>query len=303
MYASVQVGGYTLGDVARICGVAPGRLRYWRRMRLLEPRLRDRRSAGFGFDDLVSVRTLVSLLKQGVPLRRIRRSVESLRETMPDVERPLGALRLSQASVGEVVVRHEGRLLQPDGQLVLDFAVRGLTLAPVAALPAGPRAPELGQSARDVAEEWFERGCGLDTDRATWGEAIEAYQRAIEAAPDFADAHCNLGTIYYNQNRRDLARQSFEVALEFEPRHVESHLNVATVFEEDGRNESALRHYKLALEADPLAADTHVSLALLYEKLCLPGRARRHWRRYLDLDAGGTWADVARRHLEKEPTY
>ncbi len=293
-----MVGGYTLGDVARICGVAPGRLRYWRRMRLLEPRRRGRQSASFEFDDLVSVRTLVSLLEQGVPLRRIRRSVESLRETLPDVDLPLGALRVSEASSGDVVVRHEGCLLQPDGQLVLDFAERVVGTAPVAALPAGAGGVVQAPSARDVAEEWFERGCGLDTDRATWAEAIDAYQHAIEAAPDFADAHCNLGTVYYNQNRRSEARRCFERALELEPRHVESHLNLATVFEEEGRSESALSHYKLALAADPLAADTHVSLALLYEKLGLPGRARDHWRRYLGLDPGGTWADVARRHLD-----
>jgi Tfp pilus assembly protein PilF len=292
------VGGYTLGDVSRICGVAPGRLRYWRRMRLLEPRLRGRRGAAFEFDDLVSVRTLVSLLEQGVPLRRIRRSLESLRRTLPGVERPLVALRLSEASSDRVVVRHEGRLLQSDGQLVLDFAVAVGETSPVASLPAGGRGRPPQPDARDIAEEWFERGCQLDTDRATWPEAIEAYQRALEAAPDFADAHCNLGTVYYNQNRRSLARQCFERALDLEPGHVEAHLNLATVFEEDGRSESALRHYKLALEADPLAADTHVSLALLYEKLGLPGRARQHWRRYLQLDPDGTWADAARHHLD-----
>ena len=48
---------------------------------------------------------------------------------------------------------------------------------------------------------------------------------------------------------------------------------------------------------DPLCADTHVSLAFLYEKLELPRTARDHWRRYLQLDPGGSWADVARRHL------
>ena len=83
-----------------------------------------------------------------------------------------------------------------------------------------------------------------------------------------------------------------------EPLHVEARLNLATIFEEDGRSESALHQYKRALQADPLAADTHVSLALLYEKLGLPRRARQHWGRYLQLDPEGSWADVARRHLD-----
>jgi len=291
------VGGYTLGDVSRICGVAPGRLRYWRRMRLLEPHARGRRRASFEFDDLVSVRTLVTLLDQGVPLRRIRRSLESLRKTMPHVERPLGGLRLWDASAMRVVLRHEGYLMEPDGQLVLDLRPADEEQGHVTSLIRGESGQPL-RTPRDVAEEWFDRGCRLDTDRATWGEALEAYRNALEADPDFADAHCNLGTIYYNQNRRGLARGCFERAIELEPLHVEAQLNLATVFEEDGRNESALHHYKRALHADPLAADTHVSLALLYEKLGLPRRARQHWRRYLQLDPEGSWADVARRHLD-----
>jgi Tfp pilus assembly protein PilF len=286
-----------LGDVSRICGVAPGRLRYWRRMRLLEPHARGRRRAAFEFDDLVSVRTLVALLEQGVPLRRIRRSLESLRRTMPDVHRPLGSLRLSGLSATRVVLRHEGRLVEPDGQLVLDLDAAGRETGRVTALAHGAGVAQL-RTAREAAEEWFDRGCRLDTDRATWAEAVEAYRRALAADPGYADAHCNLGTVYYNQNRRGRARECFERALELDPRHVEGHLNLATVYEEEGRNESALRHYKLALGADPFAADTHVSLALLYEKLGLPRRAREHWRRYLQLDPEGSWADVARGHLE-----
>jgi Tfp pilus assembly protein PilF len=69
------------------------------------------------------------------------------------------------------------------------------------------------------------------------------------------------------------------------------------MLEEDDRNEAALRHYKRALASDPFYADAHVSLALLYEKLGLRRTSREHWRRYLQLDPGGSWADVARRHL------
>ena len=296
------MSAYTLGDVARICGVPPARLRYWQRTKLLEPCRRDLRRVGFEFGDLVSVRSIMALLDHGVPLRRIRRSVESLRERMPDVERPLGALRVWHEGSGRVVVRHEGYLVEPDGQLVLDLGADSesrAAVAPVASLAAGARPNEVlrREQARQEAADWFERGCRLDSERATYGGAIEAYKRAIEADPDFADAHCNLGTVLYNQNRKAKARSCFERAIMIEPHHVEAHLNLATLFEEGGRNESALHQYKIALEADPLGADTHVSLAFLYEKLALPRTSRDHWRRYLQLDPGGAWADVARRHL------
>ena len=69
------------------------------------------------------------------------------------------------------------------------------------------------------------------------------------------------------------------------------------MLEEEDRNESALRHYKRAIDSDPCYADAHVSAALLYEKLGLRRAARGHWRRYLQVDPGGSWAEVARRHL------
>ncbi len=294
-----SVSAYTLGDVARICGVPPARLRYWQRTKLLEPCRRGLRRVGFEFGDLVSVRSLVALLDQGVPLRRIRRSVESLRERMPDMERPLDALRVWHEGSGRMVVRHEGCLLEPDGQLVLDLGSGSESHAEVAWLATGASSKDFlrREQARREAADWFERGCKLDSERATYADAIEAYTRALRADPDFADAHCNLGTVFYNQNRKAKARRCFEQAIALEPHHVEAHLNLATLFEEQGRNESALHHYKIALDADPLCADTHVSLAFLYEKLALPRTARDHWRRYLQLDPGGAWVDVARRHL------
>lgn len=289
------MGGYSLGDAARICGVQPARLRSWERARLLAPEWCGRPKATFDFADLVSARSIVALLQQGVPLRRIRHSVERLRESLPEVERPLPALRVSRFASDRVAVRHDGVLVEPEGQLLLDLEPRGdENVAPI----ERRRDPLDPQSLRDEADAWFERGCKLDSDRPTFAEAIEAYQQAIEIDPEFADAHCNLGSVYYNQDRRGRARACFEAAIDFDPHHVEAHLNLATLFEEEGRLRPALGHYRIALEADPLSADTHVSLALLYGKLELPRKGRTHWRRYLQLDPTGAWADLARRHLE-----
>ena len=295
------MGGYTLGDVARICGVPRERLRYWQRTRLFDAP--EAECESFGFGDLVSVRRVVSLLEQGVPLRRIRRSVEALRLHLPDVDQPLGALRVWHEGSGRVVVRHDGVLLEPDGQLVLALGAESdapAVVAPLAGAWGGPDA-ERDARTRQEAEDWFEQGCRFDSERATFGEAIEAYEKALAVDPDFADAHCNLGTVFYNQERKARARACFERTLELDPGHLEAHLNLAVMLEEEGHQESALVHYKRALEADPLCAETHVSLALLYEKLGLRRTAREHWRRYLQLDPAGPWCEVAQRHLVVEP--
>jgi tetratricopeptide (TPR) repeat protein len=293
------VGGYTLGDVSRICGVSTRRLRYWQRTQLLG--VQADAGAAFGFSDLVSVRRLAALLDEGVPLRRIRRSLAALRERMPEIARPLEALRPAPGRARELVARHHGMLVGTDGQLVLDLDADEGSDARVTAFGSRTRGADHPAvvHARDVAESWFERGCMLDTDRATYADAIAAYEQAVAVDPDFADAWCNLGTVFYNQERRGRARECFERSLELEPHHLEGHLNMAALIEEAGRPEAALVHYKRALAADPLCVDTHVSLALVFERIGLPGRGREHWRRYLQLDPDGGWADVARSHLER----
>lgn len=294
------MGTYSLGDAARILKVAPSRLRYWERTALLKLRAELGTRPGFEFRDLVCVKAILQLLDHGVPLRRIRRSIEILREEMPDLDDPVGSLRLWAEGSERVVVQRDGVLIQPDGQLVLDFRGASDALREVTTLEHDvPTGGGVDDAPTGGAIEWFERGCRLDSDPETFAQAIAAYEKSIEIDPHFADAHCNLGAALYNHGRRAPARRCFERCLELESRHVEAHFNLANLLEEEGRNEMALRHYRAALDADPFYSDLHINLALLYEKLGLARRARDHWRRYLQLDTRGAWADVARQRLEE----
>jgi tetratricopeptide (TPR) repeat protein len=292
--------GYSLRETARILKIAPARLRYWQRTELVRA---SGATAGpapaFAFGDLVGLRTLLGLLQRGVPLRRIRRSVETVRRRIPELERPLDALRAWGGPTVRLVVRHRGLLLEPEGQLVLDFQEGG---APSPAPLGRSAGAEPGEGEEPLtALEWFERGCALDSDPATHAEAVAAYQRAIAADPEFADAHCNLGTVHYNQGQRARARACYERVLALLPGHVEGNFNLGNLFEEEGRHEAALRHYKAAMRSDPLYPDVQLNLALLYEKLGLRRRSREHWRRYLQLDPNGRWAETARKRLAEAP--
>jgi Tfp pilus assembly protein PilF len=282
------VSAYTLREVARICRVSPARLRYWKRTRLLEP---ERGAPSFGFRDLVSVRTVVELIDHGVPLRHIRRSLQTASRQIPEFE--LSSLRHWPHAATRVALHHDGVWVEPDGQALLDFPPARLASQAVSA----PVAPAWRDFARRQASEWFERGCQLDSDRSTYAAAIAAYQRALELDPGCADTHCNLGSVFFNQNRRSLARASYERALALAPNHLEAHLNIATLLEEDGQDAAALRHYRRALSLAPMLPDTQVSLALLYERLGLRRKALGCWRRYLQLAPNGAWAEIARGRL------
>lgn len=285
------MNAYTLGDVARICGVSRRRVRYWKRTALLGASRDEAQQTAFGFRDLVTVRSIVGLLERGIPLRRIRRSADALRARYPGLE-PVAALRPWEHSP-RVVLHYDGVWMEPDGQLVLEF-VRDGAPAGVEEL-AGRRDDETRLRA---ARGWFERGCELDVEPEGYGGALDAYRRAIELDPGYADAYCNLGSVLFNQGRREDARLHFERAVELQSFHVEAHLNLGTYWEEAGADERALHHYRSALESDPLFPDVHVSMALVYEKLGLPRTARAHWRRYLQIDPSGSWAAIARKRVE-----
>jgi tetratricopeptide (TPR) repeat protein len=276
--------------------VSPAQLRHWQRMRGASDAEGAPAPAALGFQDLVSLRSLVGLLDRGIPVRRIRSSLDRLRERMPDLEDPLGALRAWPAARGRVALRHEGAWLEPDGQLLLDFVDEGEARAPVAEIVPGEGATGAGS-----AMEWFEQGCALDGIAHRHEEAVAAYRRAVELDPAFADAHCNLGTLYFHRGKRDAARQAYEAALAADASHLEAHYNLANLLEEAGRREAALHHYKIAVRLDPTFADAHLNLALLYDRLALPRHARDHWRRYLQLAPKGHWSELARERLEAPP--
>jgi tetratricopeptide (TPR) repeat protein len=288
---------YSLADTARILRISPARLRYWERTELVQRSALTNGQPAFGFRDLVCIRTILALLEEGIPLRRIRRSVDRIRERIPEIDQPVGALRVWLEGSSRVVVRHQGALLEPDGQLVLDLELAPPTEEDVAPLPLPTRQRPDREADFATALEWFERGCQLDSNPETLEEALRAYRSALQADPEFADAHCNLGTVHYNRGERDRARACYEEALRHDSEHVEANFNLGNLLEEAGQREAALRRYKIATRADPLFPDAQLNLALLYEKLELPRKAKEHWRRYLQLVPEGSWSDIARQHL------
>ena len=91
--------------------------------------------------------------------------------------------------------------------------------------------------------------------------AIAAYRRAIGLRPDYPEAHNNLGGVLAATGALDEALVHYRLAVRFDPGHAGAHYNIANVLLARGQTEEAIRHYRLALEAAPDDPDTASGLA------------------------------------------
>ena len=103
------------------------------------------------------------------------RAIEAARgQRLPELADPLGALRVEPSASERVAVRHGDLLLEPEGQLLLDFALAPGDERPVVSLDAVAKESE-PVPGPDDASACFELGCRLDVDPRTYKEAIVAY--------------------------------------------------------------------------------------------------------------------------------
>lgn len=94
---------YQTRDVVELLGVSRRQLQYWSQTDLVKPSATTpgghRR---YSFEDLVALKAAKRLIDAGVSVQRIRASIQSLRTTLPSVERPLSELVL--VATGDIVL-------------------------------------------------------------------------------------------------------------------------------------------------------------------------------------------------------
>jgi len=287
-------GLYTVTEVARLFGFKPARLRYWHRSGVLAPSVRVEGRNYYSFQDLVGVRAAKGLLEQGVPLRQMRRTVESLREAFPKTAQPLSELRVV-ADGRTVLVQDEAGAYEPTtGQAVLDFRIDGLTSDVVRLL-------HFDHDDRARAYEHYLEGCRFDEDEQTFDEAEQAYKKALSLDPTLSNALTNLGNLEYRRQRLEAAERYYRQALESDPEQPEALYNLGFLCFERDEVDQAIQLFREALRSDPSFADAHFNLAMALEERGERADAQPHWREYLTLEPDGSWADIANKHLKSSP--
>jgi tetratricopeptide (TPR) repeat protein len=147
---------------------------------------------------------------------------------------------------------------------------------------------------------------GLGDARAAKGEvdaAIKAYQQALVYNPVNPRVHLSLGKIYFNE--KGLYYESvnaYKKAIDLDPGSVEGRMGLGEVYEDKGLYKEAAEEYRKVIELDSKHTGAMYNLAIVYEKTD-PREAIAQWERYIalasQLPAEKDWVDVARQHLRK----
>jgi tetratricopeptide (TPR) repeat protein len=282
---SITVTKFERSDLLRILRITARQLSGWQRTGLVAI------SDSFSFFDLLQVKKVRDLRAKRVKSATILASLQAMQARVAGMENPL--LEAGSFSVGSrVVFRTEGRALDPiDGQFIMDFRGSGQVVETTARF----RPVSECESVADL----FARGVALEEDPANAEEAISSYKKVLALDPNYAPAHINLGTLYYNQSDYDLAEEYYRKAIECDPRYALAYFDLGNVLDETQRLDEAITAYMVALQLAPTYADAHYNLALAYERSRKPRLALKHSRAYLKLDTQGPWAVHARAQYRK----
>ena len=279
---------YSRSDLLRILHITPRQLANWERAGLVVS------TESYTFSDLLEIKKIRDLCAMSVRPNVIRQSLEAMRKQAAGVEKPLLEAGTWSTSKHRVAFRHEGKLLEPiAGQFLMDFSEREKVVTSTSVPRSEPTPNE-----HEVAG-WFARGIQLEEDPNTQSEAISAYHRVLDLAPNHAAAHINLGTLYYNRQEFGLAERHYRQAIDADPRYALAYFDLGNVLDETGRVQEAVATYKTALQLAPTYADAHYNLALAYEKIREPRKALKHWQAYVRLDTSGPWSLHARSQIKR----
>jgi tetratricopeptide (TPR) repeat protein len=271
---------HSAAEVCKRLGLSSEVLQRWEQFGLIHPV-----DGLYDFQDLVSLRTLAELVERGVRPEIIAKSLQSLASILPEVDRPLSQLKIVAENPRALHVDLGESLMAPNGQMLINFDEASRHEAKIVPLRAVPS-----------EMEWFEYGQSCE-ESEDYGEAVEAYRRAISTEPRFSAAWFNLGNALRMLGQLDAAAEAYREASGQDATMAPAWYNLADVQEEQGKIHEAVKSLLAALQASPSYADAHFNLALCYEELGQRREAKRHWEAYLKLDSSSQWARIARRHL------
>ena len=109
------------------------------------------------------------------------------------------------------------------------------------------------------AEEYKKKGLLL--------EAIESYNKAIEADASFVSAYYNLALVYYQTQQLSLAIVHLKKVTDLDSSDVSAFNNLGVLYFATGRRNDAKRCFEKALAGDANYEEARVNLEMVQQKL------------------------------------
>ncbi len=147
---------------------------------------------------------------------------------------------------------------------------------PVGVEPPDPYQNELKQLVR--GERLYLLRGKLAFQANQYQAAADAFAKAVEAAPDSARAHTNLGTALSALQRDEEAIQEFHKALELQPGQPTASYNLGRLMLQTGQPDAAIPPLLEILKTSPEDADAHLALARAYRDTADLDSALEHFR-------------------------
>jgi tetratricopeptide (TPR) repeat protein len=167
-----------------------------------------------------------------------------------------------------------------EGPLVVNPAVNGSRPAPEA--PA--KETSIPESGHKAAFSFYKAG----REQFSLGNvpaAIQAYQKALEIEPDFADVHLSLGHAYMRLQKGQEAIKAFKDATRINPELDEAYYGLGLEYFRAGKMKEAAQAFKKAVSVRPSMAKAHYGLALAYQDLGKQDLLLEEYRILQQLDA------------------
>ncbi len=292
---------YTIALLAELVGVDAPRVRSWQRRGWIVPADETHRLALFDFQEVAVARQLAALHRAGVKPATIARKLAEIQRRAPQVQRPLAELAIVLDG-REVLVREGEDLVEPSGQLRIDFAAfeqepdevgpPSTIVTPAVFLAKGTVPAE---AAPHQLAEWAAQ---LD-EAGDLAGAGEMYRAALAAGGPQPEICFQLAEVLYRAGDLPAARERYYMALELDENYVEARANLGCILAELGQHELAAAAFQGTLRAHPDYADAHFHLARTLDDLNRGDEACHHWRMYLALAPDSPWAHEARDRLQQ----
>ena len=152
---------------------------------------------------------------------------------------------------------------------------------------------------RQVAEARGPYNAGVEAmnERGREVEAREAFELALERAPNFLDARYNLGLVLIRLGEPRDALAHLERVVAARPDDVDALYGYAAAHVHRGDDASAIEPLERAIAIDPTFLRARWTYALALQRAGRVDDAAAAWQRYLEFDSTSALADEARAHL------